>query len=93
MPVEEARKAREVSNDSDSESFFLSVDHVAALAGTAMLCMALSTLARTRPGAWTGRLSRGLAVALLASFIAYHPVPWLQARHSRRLSVQGEAAI
>ena len=63
-----------MSNDSDSKSLFLSVDHLAALAGTAVLCMALLTLARTRPGAWTGRLSRGLAVALLASFIAYHPV-------------------
>jgi len=67
-----------VANDPDSESFFLSTEHVAALAGTAMLCMALPTLARTRPGAWTGRLSRGLAVALLAAFIAYHVVVLLQ---------------
>ncbi len=67
-----------MANDPDSESFFLSADHVAALAGTAMLCMALPTLARTRPGAWTGRLSRGLAVALLASFVAYHLVVLLQ---------------
>ena len=67
-----------MANDPNSESFFLSADHVAALAGTAMLCMALPTLARTRPGAWTGRLSRGLAVALLASFMAYHLVVLLQ---------------
>ena len=67
-----------MANDPNSESFFLSADHVAALAGTAMLCMALPTLARTRPGAWSGRLSRGLAVALLASFMAYHLVVLLQ---------------
>ena len=67
-----------MAKDPNSESFFLSADHVAALAGTAMLCMALPTLARTRPGAWTGRLSRGLAVALLASFMAYHLVVLLQ---------------
>ena len=63
-----------MASDPDSESFFLSADHVAALAATATLCVVLPAAARTRPGAWTGRLSRAIAVALLAWVVAYHLV-------------------
>jgi hypothetical integral membrane protein (TIGR02206 family) len=63
-----------VASDPDSEGFFLSAEHLVALAVTATLCVALPTLARARPGAWTGRLSRALAVALLAWVVAYHLV-------------------
>jgi hypothetical integral membrane protein (TIGR02206 family) len=41
---------------------------------TVALCVVLPVAARRRPGDWTGRLSRGLAIALLVSFVAYHPV-------------------
>jgi len=44
---------------------------VAALAATAALSVALPVAARERPGTWTRVLSRGLAVILLASFLAY----------------------
>jgi hypothetical integral membrane protein (TIGR02206 family) len=63
---------------SDTESFFLSADHLAAVAVTAALCAALPLLARRRPGPWTGRLSRVLAVVLLSLAIAYHLVVTLQ---------------
>jgi hypothetical integral membrane protein (TIGR02206 family) len=42
-----------------------------ALAATAALAVALPVAARRRPGAWTRVFSRGLAAALLASFLAY----------------------
>lgn len=64
----------EVASESDSQSFFLSADHVAALAATAVLCVVLPLAGRARPGAWTGHLSRVLAVALLAWVVAYHLV-------------------
>jgi hypothetical integral membrane protein (TIGR02206 family) len=70
--------AAQMASDPDSESFFLSADHVVALAATAALCVALPVLARSRPGVWTGRLSRALAVALLAWVVAYHLVVLLR---------------
>jgi hypothetical protein len=48
------------------QSLFLSADHLAALVVTAAVCAALPVVARARPGAWTARLSRTLAAALLA---------------------------
>jgi hypothetical integral membrane protein (TIGR02206 family) len=66
--------AAQVASDPNSQSFFLSADHVAALAATAALCVALPAAARARPGAWTGHLARLLAVALLAWVVAYHLV-------------------
>jgi len=44
---------------------------VAALAATAALSVVLVVAARERPGTWTQVFSRGLAVILLASFLAY----------------------
>ncbi len=64
----------QVASDPDSQSFFLSADHVAALAATAALCVALPLAARARPGAWTGHLARALSLALLAWVVAYHLV-------------------
>jgi hypothetical integral membrane protein (TIGR02206 family) len=54
-----------------AESFLLSAEHVAALAATAALSGALVVAARERPGTWTRVFSPGLAVILLASFLAY----------------------
>jgi hypothetical integral membrane protein (TIGR02206 family) len=56
----------------DSDGLFLSADHLAALATTAALGVALPALARARPGVWTRHLARALAVALLAWEVAYH---------------------
>jgi hypothetical integral membrane protein (TIGR02206 family) len=66
--------AARVPSDPGSESFFLSADHIAALAATATLCVVLLAFARSRPGAWTRRLSRPLAVVLFAWVVAYHLV-------------------
>jgi hypothetical integral membrane protein (TIGR02206 family) len=54
-----------------SDGLLLSADHLAALATTAALCVALPALARARPGAWTRHLARALAVTLLAWEVAY----------------------
>jgi hypothetical integral membrane protein (TIGR02206 family) len=64
--------------ESESESVFLSTEHVAAIGVTALLCVLLPVAARTRPGAWTRLVSRGLAVLLVAWFLAYHLVVALQ---------------
>jgi hypothetical integral membrane protein (TIGR02206 family) len=64
--------------ESESESVFLSTEHVAALGVTALLCVLLPVAARTRPGAWIRLVSRGLAVLLVAWFLAYHLVVALQ---------------
>ena len=61
-------------NAAESQSIFLSTDHVAAVGVTALLCVALPVAARTRPGAWTRLLSRVLAVVVFAWFLAYHLV-------------------
>lgn len=61
-----------------SESLWLSVDHLAAVAITAVLCVALLLAARIHPGAWTGWFSRLLAALLLGSVLAYHLVVSLQ---------------
>jgi hypothetical integral membrane protein (TIGR02206 family) len=66
--------APDVANDPGSESFFLAADHIAALAATATLGVALPTFARARPGAWTRHLSRALAATLFAWVLAYHLV-------------------
>jgi hypothetical integral membrane protein (TIGR02206 family) len=57
-----------------SEGLFLSADHLAALATTAVLGVALPALARARPGVWIRHLARALAVALLGFEVAYHVV-------------------
>jgi hypothetical integral membrane protein (TIGR02206 family) len=54
--------------------FFLSSSHLAALAATALLAVALPVAARRRPGAWTHTFSRSLGVLLLAGFVSYHVV-------------------
>jgi hypothetical integral membrane protein (TIGR02206 family) len=64
--------------ESESETVFLSTEHVAAIGVTALLCVLLPVAARTRPGAWTRLVSRGLAVLLVAWFLAYHLVVALQ---------------
>jgi hypothetical integral membrane protein (TIGR02206 family) len=65
----------------DSESVFLSGEHVAALGVTALLCVLLPVAARTRPGAWTRLVARALAVLLVAWFLAYHLVVALQSSY------------
>jgi hypothetical integral membrane protein (TIGR02206 family) len=57
-----------------SQGLFLTADHLAAVATTAALGIALPVLARVRPGAWVRYLARALAVALLGTEIAYHVV-------------------
>jgi hypothetical integral membrane protein (TIGR02206 family) len=44
---------------------------LAALAATAAVCVALPVTARTHRGRWTSVVSRGLAILLLAAFLAY----------------------
>jgi hypothetical integral membrane protein (TIGR02206 family) len=63
---------------SESQSVFLSTEHVAALGVTALLCVLVPVAARVRPGPWTRLVSRGLAVLLVAWFLAYHGVVALQ---------------
>jgi len=58
--------------------FLLSPDHVAALALTAIACIALPTAARTHPGPWIIVASRTLALLLVAWFLAYHVVLVIQ---------------
>lgn len=53
-------------------TFFLSPEHVAALAVTGILAVALPAAARLRPGPWIPVFCRGLAVLLLGWFVAYH---------------------
>jgi len=67
-----------VSDPVAAESYLLSAEHVAALAATAALSVALPVAARERPGAWTRVFSRGVALILLASFLAYPLVVALQ---------------
>jgi hypothetical integral membrane protein (TIGR02206 family) len=67
-----------VAGEPRSESLWLSVDHLAAVAITAVLCVALLLAARIHPGAWTGWFSRLLAALLLGSVLAYHLVVSLQ---------------
>jgi hypothetical integral membrane protein (TIGR02206 family) len=64
--------------ESESETVFLATEHVAAIGVTALLCVLLPVAARTRPGAWTRLVSRGLAVLLVAWFLAYHLMVALQ---------------
>lgn len=52
---------------------FLSADHLAALAVTAGLCLAVPCAARAWPGRWVVPFSRGLAVLLLAGVVLYPP--------------------
>jgi hypothetical integral membrane protein (TIGR02206 family) len=56
----------------------LALDHVAALAVTAVLCVALPVAARTHPGAWTRPFARAFGVFLLAWFLAYPVVVLLE---------------
>jgi hypothetical integral membrane protein (TIGR02206 family) len=49
---------------------------------TAALCVALPVAARTHPGAWTRVVSRVLAAALLAWFLAYHVVVAVQGSYA-----------
>jgi hypothetical integral membrane protein (TIGR02206 family) len=53
------------------QNFFLSSSHLVALAATVAVCVALPITARACPGAWTGFVSRGLAILLLAAIFAY----------------------
>jgi hypothetical integral membrane protein (TIGR02206 family) len=55
---------------------------VAALAVTALLCVALPLAARARPGPWTRLLSLGLAAILLVWFLAYHLVVALEGSYA-----------
>jgi hypothetical integral membrane protein (TIGR02206 family) len=55
---------------------------VAALAVTALLCVALPLAARARPGPWTRLMSRGLAATLLVWFVAYHLVVALEGSYA-----------
>jgi hypothetical integral membrane protein (TIGR02206 family) len=68
-------------SESDSQSVFLSTEHLAALGVTALLCVLLPVAARTRPGAWTRLVSCALAVVLVGSFLAYHVVVALQSSY------------
>lgn len=54
----------------ETEAFFLSTDHVAALGATAVLCLAIPLAARRWPGPWTTRFARGLALFLVGWLIA-----------------------
>jgi hypothetical integral membrane protein (TIGR02206 family) len=56
----------------------MAADHVAALAVTFGLCVALPVAARTRPGAWTRPLARAFGALLLAWFLAYPVVVLLR---------------
>ena len=56
----------------------MAADHVAALAVTFGLCVALPVAARMRPGAWTRPLARAFGALLLAWFLAYPVVVLLQ---------------
>jgi hypothetical integral membrane protein (TIGR02206 family) len=47
---------------------------VAVLTASAIACGALPLAARTRPGAWTRLVSRGLALLLIAWVVAYYVV-------------------
>jgi hypothetical integral membrane protein (TIGR02206 family) len=66
----------------DSGSFFLSSSHVAALAVTAAVCVALPLAARDHSGPWTSVFSRGLAILLLGAFLAYPLVIGLRGDYS-----------
>ena len=68
-------------SESESQSVFLSTEHLAALGVTALLCVLLPVAARTRPGAWTRIVSRALAVVLVGWFLAYHLVVALQSSY------------
>jgi hypothetical integral membrane protein (TIGR02206 family) len=68
-------------SESESQSVFLSTEHMAALGVTALLCVLLPVAARTRPGAWTRLVSRALAVLLVAWFLAYHLLVALQSSY------------
>jgi hypothetical integral membrane protein (TIGR02206 family) len=68
-------------SEPESESVFLSTEHVATLGVTALLCVLLPVAARAHPGAWTRLFSRALAVVLLAWFLAYHVVVALQSSY------------
>lgn len=57
-----------------TEDVFLSLEHLAALAVTALLCVALPLAARARPGPWTRLLALALAAILLVWSLAYHLV-------------------
>jgi hypothetical integral membrane protein (TIGR02206 family) len=72
--IRPAEAARPRVGREGAVDFLLSPDHVAALAVTAVLCVALPGAARRRPGAWTEVVSRGLAILLVAWFVAYHVV-------------------
>jgi hypothetical integral membrane protein (TIGR02206 family) len=56
----------------------MAADHVAALAVTFGLCVALPVAARMRPGAWTRPLARAFGALLLAWFLAYPVVVLLR---------------
>jgi len=56
--------------DEASEGLFLAPDHLAALAVTAVACVALPVAARRRPGAWTTWTARSLAIFLVAWLVA-----------------------
>jgi hypothetical integral membrane protein (TIGR02206 family) len=56
----------------------MAADHVAALAVTAVLCLALPVAARARPSEWTRPFRRAFAAFLLAWFLAYPVVVLLR---------------
>ena len=63
-------------------SLFLSIDHLAAVAVTAALCVAVPIVARRHPGRWTDTFSRALGALLLAWFVAFHVVAELDGTYS-----------
>jgi hypothetical integral membrane protein (TIGR02206 family) len=68
-------------SESDSQSVFLSAEHLATLGVTALLCVLLPVAARTRPGAWIRFVSRALALVLVGWFMAYHVVVALRSSY------------
>jgi hypothetical integral membrane protein (TIGR02206 family) len=56
----------------------MAADHVAALAVTFGLCVALPVAARTRPGTWTRPFARAFGALLAAWFLAYPVVVLLR---------------
>jgi hypothetical integral membrane protein (TIGR02206 family) len=58
--------------------YLLSAEHLAVLAATAALCVALPVAARAHPGDWTRLVSRVFGAVLLAWFVSYHVVVALQ---------------
>jgi hypothetical integral membrane protein (TIGR02206 family) len=69
VPLDPLRDDLPVDEGGD-QTFFLSTDHIAALAATATLCVVVPVAARRWPGSWTTWFGRGLAVFLVGWLIA-----------------------